>query len=46
MIGINIPGCGKGSLQDDCNTCEYVDRHMIGENHMYLPTDPEGYFTN
>jgi hypothetical protein len=43
MMGVNVPGCGKANLSEECNTGAYVDNKIFGPHHMMKPTDPEGY---
>jgi predicted acyltransferase len=51
LLGIDVPGCGRGSLDADCNAAKYIDEQIFTENHMFpYPScqsvcgvfDPEG----
>jgi heparan-alpha-glucosaminide N-acetyltransferase len=35
MFGTNVPGCGYGNLDQECNAAGYWDRMIIGSRHMY-----------
>lgn len=32
-------GCGVGITSPNCNAASFVDRHILGKNHMYFPTN-------
>ncbi|KAF4665846.1 hypothetical protein FOL47_004409 [Perkinsus chesapeaki] len=43
LIGPQPDGCPRGSLTPECNTASYIDRLILGDEHMYNPIyDPEG----
>lgn len=35
MFGIDVPGCGRGHITEQCNAAYYLDHKILGNNHMY-----------
>lgn len=35
MYGLDVPGCGRGHLTEECNAAREVDRRVLGYDHMY-----------
>lgn len=48
MIFIPVPGYGAGNLTPEANLAGYLDRVILGSNHLYKggPFDPEGLFSS
>eukprot|EP00002_Diphylleia_rotans_P011035 TRINITY_DN218_c0_g3_i1.p1 TRINITY_DN218_c0_g3~~TRINITY_DN218_c0_g3_i1.p1 ORF type:complete len:484 (+),score=94.73 TRINITY_DN218_c0_g3_i1:210-1661(+) len=51
MYGVDVPGCGRGSLEPDCNAARFIDEKVFSSDHMYPyssscdgcdPFEPEG----
>ncbi len=43
MFGYNVPNCGKGVMNINCNFEGYIDRKIFGgPPNIYDITDPEG----
>ena len=47
MTLIPVPGYGAGDLSPEGNLAGYIDRIILGAQHLYLggPSDPEGLFS-
>ncbi|PRP89041.1 hypothetical protein PROFUN_02319 [Planoprotostelium fungivorum] len=35
VFGVDVPGCGRGSLTADCNAFSHIDMTIIRDHHMY-----------
>ncbi|MEC4991502.1 MAG: DUF5009 domain-containing protein [Oscillatoria sp. PMC 1068.18] len=48
MIFVPVPGYGAGNLTPEGNLAGYLDRVILGSNHLYKggPSDPEGLFSS
>lgn len=44
VYGLDVPGCGRGSLSETCNALEYIDRQVFSARFVSHanPTTPEG----
>jgi len=45
MYLVDVPGCGRGNFDKDCNAAGYLDNKIFGKN-MIHPTDPEGLISS
>jgi predicted acyltransferase len=42
LVGVPVPGVGRGILEPDLNLANWIDLHVIGTNHLPGTWDPEG----